>query len=80
MGFPLGPLRIGCLDSRPALASGRGFLDAQMRPRSELEDRLLAAIRSWQRASMTQQDDVTLVVIDLRWLLLQNPAPVFGES
>jgi len=31
---------------------------------SELSDRLLAAIRHWQPASMSQQDDITLIVID----------------
>lgn len=41
-------------------------LDAQMCPPSELVDRLLIAIRSWQTASMAQQDDITLVVIDVR--------------
>ncbi|HXH66355.1 MAG TPA: PP2C family protein-serine/threonine phosphatase [Candidatus Limnocylindrales bacterium] len=41
-------------------------LDAQMRPPSELVDRLLTAIRSWQPSSMAQQDDITVVVIDVR--------------
>jgi len=40
-------------------------LEAQMRPPSELLDRLLTAIRSWQPASTTQQDDITLVVTDV---------------
>jgi sigma-B regulation protein RsbU (phosphoserine phosphatase) len=41
-------------------------LEAQMRPPSELVDRLLTEIRSWQPASLAQQDDITLVVIDVR--------------
>jgi sigma-B regulation protein RsbU (phosphoserine phosphatase) len=31
---------------------------------SELSDRLLDEIRSWQPASKSQQDDITLIVID----------------
>jgi sigma-B regulation protein RsbU (phosphoserine phosphatase) len=34
-------------------------------PPSELSDRLLSEIRQWQPASMSQQDDITLIVIDL---------------
>jgi sigma-B regulation protein RsbU (phosphoserine phosphatase) len=41
-------------------------LEAQMRPPSELVDRLLTEIRSWQPASLAQKDDITLVVIDVR--------------
>ena len=41
-------------------------LGAPMCPPSELTDRLLAEIRAWQPASMAQQDDITLVVIDVR--------------
>jgi hypothetical protein len=37
-----------------------------MCPPSELPDRLLAEIRAWQPSSMAQQDDITLVVIDVR--------------
>jgi serine phosphatase RsbU (regulator of sigma subunit) len=40
-------------------------LDAQMRPPSELLDKLLTAIRAWQPASTAQQDDITLVVTDV---------------
>ncbi|HVM74835.1 MAG TPA: PP2C family protein-serine/threonine phosphatase [Candidatus Saccharimonadales bacterium] len=56
-------------------ANGRQFGDAkleqvvlraQMSPPSELTDTLLTEIRAWQPASMTQQDDITLVVIDVR--------------
>ena len=41
-------------------------LQAQMRSPSELVDRLFTEIRSWQPSSMPQQDDITLVVIDVR--------------
>ncbi len=37
----------------------------QSRPPSELSDQLLSEIRHWQPASMTQQDDITLIVIDV---------------
>jgi len=37
----------------------------QNRPPSELSDKLLAEIRDWQPASVTQQDDITLLVIDV---------------
>jgi sigma-B regulation protein RsbU (phosphoserine phosphatase) len=59
----------------PENAKGKAFgdakleqvvLDAQTQPPSELVDSVLAAIRSWQPASMAQQDDITLVVIDVR--------------
>lgn len=35
------------------------------RPPSEFLDQLLAEIRQWQPASMAQQDDITLIVIDV---------------
>ena len=41
------------------------ILSAQMCPPSELADRLVAEIRAWQPASKAQQDDITLVVIDV---------------
>lgn len=59
----------------PENAEGKSFgdsqlelvvLGAQMYPPSELTDRLLTEIRAWQPASMAQQDDITLVVIDVR--------------
>jgi phosphoserine phosphatase RsbU/P len=37
----------------------------QYRPSSELSDRLLCELRHWQPASTTQQDDITLIVIDV---------------
>jgi sigma-B regulation protein RsbU (phosphoserine phosphatase) len=37
----------------------------QSRPPSELVDQLLSEIRHWQPASMAQQDDITLIVIDV---------------
>ena len=39
--------------------------DNQSRPPSELSDQLLSEIPRWQPASMTQQDDITLIVIDV---------------
>jgi sigma-B regulation protein RsbU (phosphoserine phosphatase) len=39
--------------------------DNQGRPLSELSDQLLSEIRRWQPASVSQQDDITLVVIDV---------------
>ncbi len=36
----------------------------QSRPPSELADRLLSEICSWQPASRAQQDDITLIVVD----------------
>ena len=38
--------------------------DSQGRSPSELSDQLLSEIRHWQPASITQQDDITLIVID----------------
>jgi len=58
----------------PENAKGKAFgdakleqvvLGAQIRPPSELVDRLLSEIRSWQPAAMSPQDDITLVVIDV---------------
>ena len=40
--------------------------DNQWRPPSELSDQLLSEIRRWQPASVSQQDDITLIVIDVR--------------
>jgi sigma-B regulation protein RsbU (phosphoserine phosphatase) len=37
----------------------------QSRPPGELSDQLLSEIRRWQPASTTQQDDITLIVIDV---------------
>jgi sigma-B regulation protein RsbU (phosphoserine phosphatase) len=37
----------------------------QSRPPSELVDQLLSEIRVWQPASAAQQDDITLIVIDI---------------
>jgi phosphoserine phosphatase RsbU/P len=37
----------------------------QSRPPSELSDQLLSEIRLWQPASLAQQDDITLIVIDV---------------
>jgi sigma-B regulation protein RsbU (phosphoserine phosphatase) len=40
-------------------------LGAKMCPPSKLTDRLLTEIRAWQPASMAQQDDITIIVIDV---------------
>jgi len=37
----------------------------QSRSPSELSDQLLLEIRNWQPASLTQQDDITLIIIDI---------------
>jgi len=39
--------------------------DNEGRPPSDLSDRLLAELRQWQPASAAQQDDITLIVIDV---------------
>jgi serine phosphatase RsbU (regulator of sigma subunit) len=39
--------------------------DNQSRPPSELSEQLLSEIRVWQSASVAQQDDITLIVIDV---------------
>jgi sigma-B regulation protein RsbU (phosphoserine phosphatase) len=58
----------------PENAVGDAFGDEQLekvvrnnerRTASELSDGLLAEIRHWQSASATQQDDITLIVIDV---------------
>jgi len=58
----------------PQNASGEFFGDRkleevirrnQSRPSTELLEQLLAEIRAWQPASLAQQDDITLVVIDV---------------
>jgi sigma-B regulation protein RsbU (phosphoserine phosphatase) len=40
-------------------------LGAKMCPPSELTNRLLTEIRAWQPASIAQQDDITIIVIDV---------------
>jgi sigma-B regulation protein RsbU (phosphoserine phosphatase) len=58
----------------PENAKGEAFGDskleqvllvAQMRPPSELMVNLLDEIRAWQPTSMAQQDDITVIVIDV---------------
>ena len=39
--------------------------DHQSRPPSELSEQLLSEIRVWQSGSVAQQDDITLIVIDV---------------
>src|SRR5664279_1230880 len=58
----------------PENAAGESFGDLkleqvvrgnQLCTASELSEHLLAEVRNWQPASMTQQDDITLLVIDV---------------
>jgi sigma-B regulation protein RsbU (phosphoserine phosphatase) len=58
----------------PENAAGDSFGDRKLeqvvrnnhsRPPSELSEQLLSEIRHWQPASMTQQDDITLIIIDV---------------
>jgi sigma-B regulation protein RsbU (phosphoserine phosphatase) len=60
--------------TEPQNASGDSFgdrkleqvvRDNQSRPPSELSEQLLSEIRVWQSASVAQQDDITLIVIDV---------------
>lgn len=37
----------------------------QDRPPGELSEELLSEIRNWQPVSATQQDDITLIVVDV---------------
>lgn len=58
----------------PENASGDSFGDCkldqvvrsnQSRSASELVDQLLSEIRNWQPTSLVQQDDITLIIIDV---------------
>jgi len=60
--------------TEPQNASGDSFgdrkleqvvRDNQSRPPSELSEQLLSEIRVWQSASVAQQDDITLIVIEV---------------
>jgi sigma-B regulation protein RsbU (phosphoserine phosphatase) len=60
--------------TEPENASGVSFGDSKLEqvirknkslPQSELVDQLLIEIRLWQPSSMVQQDDITLIVIDV---------------
>jgi sigma-B regulation protein RsbU (phosphoserine phosphatase) len=54
----------------------RVLLEAQMCSPSELTDRLLTEIRCWQARSKTQQDDITVIVIDVSHIESQgHPMP-----
>ena len=44
---------------------GEVVCESQLIPSSELSDRLLSELRHWQPASSAQQDDITLIVIDV---------------
>ena len=58
----------------PQNASGEFFGDRkleevirknQSRPSAELLEQMLAEIRAWQPASLPQQDDIALLVVDV---------------
>jgi sigma-B regulation protein RsbU (phosphoserine phosphatase) len=58
----------------PENAAGEPFGDRKLeqvvrnnhsRSPSELSEQLLSEIRHWQPASVTQQDDITLIIIDV---------------
>jgi sigma-B regulation protein RsbU (phosphoserine phosphatase) len=60
--------------TEPENAAGESFgdrkleqvvCDNQSLPALDLSDRLLAELRAWQPPGMTQQDDITLIVIDV---------------
>lgn len=60
--------------TEPENAQGDAFGDSRLeqvvrehqgRPPAALSDELLSAIRQWQPASLTQQDDITLIVVDV---------------
>jgi sigma-B regulation protein RsbU (phosphoserine phosphatase) len=60
--------------TEPENAKGESFGDrrleevvreSQLSTSSELSDRLLSELRHWQPASGAQQDDITLIVIDV---------------
>ena len=60
--------------TEPENAEGDAFGDRRLeevvrinrsRPPSEVSDQLLSEIRRWQPAATTQQDDITLVVVDV---------------
>jgi len=66
--------------NQPENARGEPFGEArleqvvrhnQCRRSSELSDQLLSEIRHWQPAPVTQQDDITLIIIDV-----VEPCPV----
>jgi phosphoserine phosphatase RsbU/P len=60
--------------TEPDNANGDSFGDTELdrivranqgRSPAELSDNMFSAIRHWQPSSITQQDDITLVVIDV---------------
>jgi serine phosphatase RsbU (regulator of sigma subunit) len=62
----------GLVESENALGDSFGDVrleevirEKQDRPPAELSEELLAEIRNWQPASVTRQDDITLIVIDV---------------
>jgi sigma-B regulation protein RsbU (phosphoserine phosphatase) len=60
--------------TEPENAAGEAFGDRQLervvrenklQPASELSRRLLSEIRKWRPASVSQQDDITLIIVDV---------------
>jgi len=60
--------------TEPQNANGNSFGDTELeqvvranqgRSPAELSNEVLSAIRHWQPPSITQQDDITLIVIDV---------------
>jgi sigma-B regulation protein RsbU (phosphoserine phosphatase) len=58
----------------PENARGESFGDHQLEqvirnhrslPASELQQQLLSELRKWQPPAVTQQDDITLIVVDI---------------
>jgi hypothetical protein len=71
LGFPV-PARFSPLGFQNASGDCFGdwkleqvVRDNQSRPPAELSEQLLSEIRVWQSASVAQQDDITLIVIDV---------------
>jgi sigma-B regulation protein RsbU (phosphoserine phosphatase) len=60
--------------TEPENAAGEAFGDRQLervvrenklQPASELSRQLLSEIRTWRPASVSQQDDITLIIVDV---------------
>ena len=74
VSLPIRPGNWGCLiencmKNSPEIYSHEIFfchcLTDHSRPPSELSEQLLSEIRHWQPASVTQQDDITLIILDI---------------
>ena len=78
-----------CTDglTEPESAAGKPFGDERLeqvlrecasRPAEELSPRLLAAVTAWRPAGVPQQDDITLLVIDVAAANAEDPLPPGG--